>query len=107
MSVQKKCEVCLRTEDDIKKDGGHLLTWEDPESDKKLTACNSCYNYGFFNTEGIIAVLERIRGIEDALSNPVGIARAVLGTPFEDIAPELKAQVDQLMGKSKGDKDGG
>lgn len=105
--MNEKCEVCLRSEEDIQEEGGHLLTWEDPESDKKLTACNSCYNYGFFNTEGIIAVLRRIKGIEDVLDNPVEIARAVLRTPFEDIAPQLKEKIDQLMGKPKGDKDGG
>lgn len=104
---EKSCEVCLRSEEEITDDGGYLLTWVDPESEERLVACNSCYNYGFFNTQGIIAVLRRIRAIEDALANPVEIARAVLGTPFEDIAPELKEQIDQLMGKSKEDEDGG
>ena len=93
----ESCEVCLRSEKEIKKEGGYLLTWGVSESEERLTACNSCYNYGIFNPQGVIAILRRIKGIEDALANPIEIAKAVLGTPFEEVAPELKAGIDQLM----------
>jgi hypothetical protein len=93
------CEICLQTEEQIKEDGGYLVTWGSENDSEKLVACQRCYNYGMINLHGMVSLLQRFRAIEAALNNPVQIARAVLNTPFEEIAPQLKSGIDRLMGK--------